>query len=102
MTDARHGEFEWAEHNLLLCSENNDGETYLLVRRTLTKFYKKGTYDRQRAKQYIERQLVCKIARMLCADEGTELRYAYPKTMRLSVADKIEESWFSDMQLGYV
>ena len=100
MTDARYYDYEHAEYNLLLCSENNDGETHNKVQQTLTKFYKKGTYDRQRAKEHIERQLVCKIARTLCASEGTKLPYAYPKTMRMSVAEQIEQSWFTDMQLG--
>tara|TARA_R110002012_G_scaffold15354_5_gene61356 strand:- start:186 stop:497 length:312 start_codon:yes stop_codon:yes gene_type:complete len=88
---------------LELIAENDCGERCNSVYRTLSKKHQKGTYDMEKAIGYIERHLVLPAAKTYLMEQCSMtqgLRNTFPKSMRLQVAETIEEKQRAEFNLG--
>ena len=76
---------------------------YNSVGKTLSKFYKQGTFNLDRAIAYIERYLLVPAAKdykLCCGSMATAWNTYFPKPERLAAAESIAHSFVSEFRLG--
>jgi len=92
-----------AVRELELYALNFSESHYNTVGKTLTKFYKKGTFNLDRAIAYIERYLLVAAAKdyKLCnGSMSTSWNQMFPKPERLVAAESIAHAFVSEFRLG--
>ena len=92
-----------AARELELYALNFSESHYNTVGKTLTKFYKKGTFNLDRAIAYIERYLLVAAAKdyKLCnGSMSTSWNQMFPKPERLVAAESIAHAFVSEFRLG--
>jgi hypothetical protein len=92
-----------AARELELYACNFSGSHYNTVGKTLSKFYKQGTYSHDRAVAYVERYLLIPAAKdyKLCYGSMTDTwQGLFNKPTRVAAADAIALSFVSEFRLG--
>jgi len=92
-----------AARELELYALNFSGSHYNTVGKTLSKFYKQGTFNLDRAIAYIERYLLVPAAKdyQLCYGSiTTSWNQTFPKPERLVAAESIAHAFVSEFRLG--
>lgn len=92
-----------AVHELELYAVNFSESHYNTVAKTLSKFYKQGTFSLDRAIAYIERYLLVPAAKdyKLChGSMSTPWNAMFPKPERLVAAESIAHGFVSEFRLG--
>jgi hypothetical protein len=92
-----------AVRELELYALNFSGYHYNTVGKTLSKFYKQGTFNIDRAIAYIERYLVVPAAKdykLLCGSMSQSWNQMFPKPERLVAAESIAHDFVSEFRLG--
>ena len=92
-----------AARELEVYAVNFSESHYSSVGKTLSKFYKQGTFNLDRAIAYIERYLLVPAAKdyKLCyGSMSTAWNQMFPKPERLVAAESIAHAFVSDFRLG--
>lgn len=92
-----------AVRELELYAVNFSESHYNTVAKTLSKFYKQGTFNLDRAIAYIERYLLVPAAKdyKLChGSMATPWNAMFPKPERLVAAESIAHGFVSEFRLG--
>ena len=92
-----------AARELEVYAVNFSGSHYNTVGKTLSKFYKQGTFNLDRAIAYIERYLLVPAAKdyKLCyGSMATSWSQMFPKPERLVAAESIAHAFVSEFRLG--
>lgn len=92
-----------AARELELYAVNFSESHYNTVAKTLSKFYKQGTFNLDRAIAYIERYLLVPAAKDYNLCHGsmfTPWNAVFPKPERLVAAESIARSFVSEFRLG--
>lgn len=92
-----------AARELEVYAVNFSSAHYNSVGKTLSKFYKKGTFNLDRAIAYVERYLLVPAAKDYQREYGsmtTAWNKMFPKPERLVAAESIAHSFVSEFKLG--
>lgn len=92
-----------AARELELYAVNFSESHYNTVAKTLSKFYKQGTFNLDRAVAYIERYLLVPAAKDYNLCHGsmfTPWNAVFPKPERLVAAESIAHAFVSEFRLG--
>jgi hypothetical protein len=92
-----------AVRELELYACNFSSVHYNMVGKTLSKFYKQGTFNLDRAIAYIERYLLVPAAKdyKLCnGSMRTTWNQMFPKPERIAAAESIAQMFVSEFRLG--
>ena len=92
-----------AARELELYAANFSESHYNTVGKTLSKFYKQGTFNLDRAIAYIERYLLVPAAKdykLINGSMSTSWNQMFPKPERLVAAESIAHAFVSEFRLG--
>ena len=92
-----------ASRELQLYACNFSGPHYNMVGKTLSKFYKQGTYSHERAIAYIDRYLLIPAAKdyvLTCGSMYDIWCNMFPKPERMLAAESIAHEFVSEFKLG--
>jgi hypothetical protein len=92
-----------AARELEVYAVNFSDSHYNTVGKTLSKFYKQGTFSLDRAIAYVERYLLVPAAKDYQREHGsmtTAWNTMFPKPERLVAAESIAHSFVSEFRLG--
>jgi hypothetical protein len=91
-----------AANELALYALNFSGAHYNMVGRTLGKFYKQGTYDHDRASQYVDRYLLVPAAKdyvQCCGSMTDSWCKMFNKATRMEAAEAIARGFVVEFKL---
>jgi hypothetical protein len=92
-----------ASRELQLYACNFSSAHYNMVGKTLSKFYKQGTYSHDRAIAYIDRYLLIPAAKdykLTCGSMYDKWNAMFPKAERMLAAESIAHEFVSEFKLG--
>ena len=94
-----------AVRELELSAENNCNESINTYGKIFTKFWKAGTFNKDRAIDWVARSILLEAAKDYCLINGNrydskQWRTIFPKPVRIEAAKNIVESFISEFEAG--
>ena len=89
-----------AVRELELSAENNCNERINGYGKIFTKFWKAGTFNKDRAIDWVARSILLDAAKDYCLGSGMQWREIFPKPVRTEAAKNIVEGFISEFEAG--